>query len=73
MHTRETNKEVAVKQRKGPTASDHDLASPTSDRPNVHDADWPNKIAKAKEARRAGQVARKGKPATFSTHMFAVL
>ena len=29
------------------------------------DADWHVKVARAKEARRAGHEARKGKPATF--------
>jgi hypothetical protein len=41
------------------------------DAQKFRDTDWPNKIAKAKEARRAGNVARKGKPAAFSTNMFA--
>ena len=36
-----------------------------NDRP---DTDWEIKIAKAKEARRAGQATRKGKPATLTSH-----
>jgi|GEM_PF-5268986 len=31
------------------------------------DTDWPERIAKAKEARAAAREARKGKPATFAT------
>jgi hypothetical protein len=71
MHNRKTNKEGAVKQRKGSSVSDSGHASPSSHPSKFQDTDWPNKIAKAKEARRAGQVARKGKSATFSSHMFA--
>lgn len=37
---------------------------------NRPDVDWQAKIAKAKEARKAGLASRKGKPATFSTHTF---
>ena len=38
--------------------------------PADHDANWQAKIAKAKEARKAGLASRKGKPVTFTTHTF---
>jgi hypothetical protein len=36
---------------------------------NQRHPDWAGKIAKAKEARQAGQELRKGKPSTFSTDL----
>ena len=38
--------------------------------PEDHDTDWQAKIAKAKEARKAGLESRKGKPVTFSSNTF---
>ncbi len=38
--------------------------------PDDHEADWQAKIAKAKEARKAGLASRKGKPVTFASHTF---
>lgn len=38
---------------------------PAMDVTKYPDTDWPEKIAKAIEARRAGQEARKGKPIAF--------
>lgn len=57
-------KVVATKPAKG-SATRADEPFPSERRPR--DSDWPERIAKAKEARAAAREARKGKPATFAT------
>ncbi len=47
------------------SATRADESLPIARRPR--DTDWPERIAKAKEARAAAREARKGKPATFAT------
>ncbi len=43
---------------------------PPVDDSNRPDMDWQTKIAKAKEARKAAQEHRKGKPVTFASNTY---